>query len=47
MKELSIFVDESGEFGEYEKHAPFEKRFKERLFKRYAEKGVLWENMII
>lgn len=23
MKELSIFVDESGDFGEYEKHAPF------------------------
>ena len=23
MKELSIFVDESGDFGEYEKHAPY------------------------
>ena len=23
MKELSIFVDESGDFGEYEIHAPF------------------------
>lgn len=23
MKELSIFVDESGDFGEYEKHSPF------------------------
>ena len=23
MKELSIFVDESGDFGEYEQHAPF------------------------
>lgn len=23
MKELSIFVDESGDFGDYEKHAPY------------------------
>ena len=23
MRELSIFVDESGDFGEYEKHAPY------------------------
>ena len=23
MKELSVFVDESGDFGEYEKHAPY------------------------
>lgn len=23
MKELSIFVDESGDFGEYAKHSPF------------------------
>lgn len=23
MRELSIFVDESGDFGEYEKHSPF------------------------
>ena len=23
MKELSIFVDESGDFAEYEKHAPY------------------------
>lgn len=23
MKELSIFVDESGDFGPYEKHSPF------------------------
>ena len=23
MKELSIFVDESGDFGEYDYHAPF------------------------
>ena len=23
MKELSIFVDESGDFGEYERHAPY------------------------
>ena len=23
MKELSIFVDESGDFGAYEKHAPY------------------------
>ena len=23
MKELSIFVDESGDFGEYEKHSPY------------------------
>lgn len=23
MKELSIFVDESGDFGEFEKHAPY------------------------
>ena len=23
MKELSAFVDESGDFGEYEKHAPY------------------------
>ena len=23
MKELSIFVDESGDFGEYDHHAPF------------------------
>lgn len=23
MKELSIFVDESGDFGEYDHHSPF------------------------
>ena len=23
MKELSIFIDESGDFGEYEKHSPY------------------------
>lgn len=23
MKELSIFIDESGDWGEYEKHCPF------------------------
>ena len=23
MRELSVFVDESGDFGEYEKHSPF------------------------
>ena len=23
MKELSIFIDESGDWGEYEKHSPF------------------------
>ena len=23
MKELSVFVDESGDFGEFEKHAPY------------------------
>ena len=23
MRELSVFVDESGDFGEYEKHAPY------------------------
>ena len=23
MKELSIFVDESGDFGKYEKHSPY------------------------
>ena len=23
MKELSVFIDESGDFGEYEKHSPF------------------------
>ena len=23
MKELSVFVDEYGDFGEYEKHAPY------------------------
>ena len=23
MKELSVFVDESGDFGEYDYHAPF------------------------
>ena len=23
MRELSIFVDESGDFGEYEKHSPY------------------------
>ena len=23
MKELSIFVDESGDFGEYQKHSPY------------------------
>ena len=23
MKELSIFIDESGDFGEYEQHSPY------------------------
>ena len=23
MKELSVFVDESGDFGQYEQHSPF------------------------
>ena len=23
MREISIFVDESGDFGEYEKHSPY------------------------
>lgn len=23
MKELSVFIDESGDWGEYEKHSPF------------------------
>lgn len=23
MREISVFVDESGDFGEYEKHSPY------------------------